>query len=148
MLSHTCKIHKPTRRGFTLIELLVVVLIIGVLLGIAIPLYLASVKNSSTTAVKANLRQIGLAAQSYYVKSVGVTYPTNLNQIAGAGTQYDLPVSINGAQGPNAVIYKIISGPTGPFQAEADETTIDSFGGTGTTDKMVYDLATNTYTIH
>jgi prepilin-type N-terminal cleavage/methylation domain-containing protein len=44
-----------TPAGFALIELLVVTLVIGTLLGIAIPLYLSSVRHASVQSVKANL---------------------------------------------------------------------------------------------
>ena len=72
-----------TRHGFTLIEILVVTLIIGTLMGIAIPLYLSSVRHASAQAIKANLRMIGQAGQVYYVKNG--RYPSSLGDIVGPG---------------------------------------------------------------
>jgi prepilin-type N-terminal cleavage/methylation domain-containing protein len=146
MQSPYLKARKNAKRGFTLIELLVVVLIIGVLLAIAIPLYLSSVRNSSTVATKANLREIGLASQSYYVKEG--KYPTSLGQITGSAP-FDIPPAFtSGTLGPRDVTYQIISGEAGPFQAQADENAVTDVFGTPAKESMVFDLQSNTYTIN
>ena len=44
------------RRGFTLIELMIVILIIAILVGIAIPVYLAIQTKADNTRAEANLR--------------------------------------------------------------------------------------------
>lgn len=51
--------------GFTLIELLVVVVIIGILIAIAIPLYLNYKQSAYATSVKADLHTMQLAEERY-----------------------------------------------------------------------------------
>jgi len=53
------------RRGFTLIELLVVMAILGLLLGIALPNYQASVARARDTVLKENLRVLRASIQAY-----------------------------------------------------------------------------------
>ena len=57
--------RKSKDAGFTLIELLVVISIIGMLIGMLMP-SLAGVRNTAVSVkCKSNLRQVGLAMQSY-----------------------------------------------------------------------------------
>ena len=52
-------------RAFTLVELLVVVSIIGLLIGILLPVLAATRKNVQKTTCASNLRQIGIAVQAH-----------------------------------------------------------------------------------
>ena len=54
------------RRGFTLIELLIVVVIIGILAVIAIPKFATTKGSAAMSKMKADLRNLATAQESYY----------------------------------------------------------------------------------
>jgi len=146
MQSPYLKARKNAKRAFTLIELLVVVLIIGVLLAIAIPLYLSSVKNAAIGATKANMRMVAMAGQALYVKDPTKGYTNKIGDLSGAGL--DLPPAFAGdTQGPKGVKYSCAPGadPT-HFIVTATEGGQDVFGDPAKTDDTAtFDLATNIY---
>jgi len=61
-------------RGFTLIELLVVIAIIAILVAFAYPVYTGVLERAKATKDMSNLRQIGLATQTYLNDSDGVLF--------------------------------------------------------------------------
>ena len=61
-----------SEQGFTLIELLVVIVILGILVAIAVPSYLAFRGNAQDAASTANVRSAIPAAEGYY--QTGSTY--------------------------------------------------------------------------
>jgi type IV pilus assembly protein PilA len=67
-------------RGFTLIELLVVVVIIGVLVAIAIPLYLNYRKGAANKSAAADVRGAITAVEQFYSDN-GNIYPANVNGV-------------------------------------------------------------------
>jgi prepilin-type N-terminal cleavage/methylation domain-containing protein len=138
------RVRKNRCTAFTLIELLVVVLILGILLAVAIPLYLSSVKNSATQMVKGNLRTIGQAALAYKMKNN--TYPSALGDVVGADK--DLQVA---PRGPRGVTYflagSIVTAIEGAIQTPRGRNRgEDIFGGTGTSDRATFNVATGEYT--
>ncbi len=64
MYAHFLRTMKKNRKGFTLVELMVVVVIIGILVAIAVPVYSNVTDKAEESAVLANLRTINGAIAS------------------------------------------------------------------------------------
>lgn len=92
--------------GFTLVELLIVIIIIGLLALIGIPMYLNQQNKAHDAAVKSDITNAALAADTYYTDALA--YPTTADGFAN--DQGD-PLATEGASyvafvGPqNYVIY-------------------------------------------
>ena len=70
------------KKGFTLIEMMIVVAIIAILVAIALPNMLGSRKAANEKAVLAELRTIGTALETYYIREN--KYPSGLNVLVDA----------------------------------------------------------------
>jgi len=76
---------KSREDGFTLIELLVVVVIIGILVAIAIPLYLNYQKGAHDKAAQSDLRAAVSTLQQCYTENNNA-YPAS-SAVTGSGTE-------------------------------------------------------------
>jgi type IV pilus assembly protein PilA len=75
---------KKGDEGFTLIELLVVVVIIGVLVAIAVPVYLNYRKGAADKSAQSDVRGGVSAVEQFYTDNNN-TYPANVTGQNGAG---------------------------------------------------------------
>jgi type IV pilus assembly protein PilA len=78
-------------RGFTLIELLVVVVIIGVLVAIAIPMYLNYRKGAENKSAESDVRGAISAVEQFYTENAN-QYPDDTDNSAAAGTALTLKI--------------------------------------------------------
>lgn len=82
MFGKLCRALKQ-QRGFSLVELMIVVIILGILVAIAIPVYRVSQKEAETKACKSNQRLIESAAEQYYLKEG--SYPSDVDALVNGG---------------------------------------------------------------
>ena len=82
--------RKAAESGFTLIELMVVMLIIGVLMAIAVPNYVAAVKAAKEATLKEDLHVLRQAIDSYTMDKQKA--PQSLQELVDSGYLKAVPV--------------------------------------------------------
>ena len=85
------KLNKKTlgnKRGFTLLEVLIVIVILGVIAGLAIPIYAAQVERARAQEALMNLGALRESAQRFYssYNSYTPTTPGTMTILANGGT--------------------------------------------------------------
>jgi len=78
-------------RGFTLVELLIVLLILGILIGLAVPRYLTALEQSRETTFCANVRSIISAMETYRMNQGTMEYPETVDQIIASPAYFSQP---------------------------------------------------------
>jgi len=91
------------QKGFTLVELMVVVVIIGILVAIAIPVYSNITAKANRSAVEANLRTIDGAIMMYKADQNITTDPSDVAALTPSYLAEE-------PEGPDNVAYSISSG--------------------------------------
>ena len=76
-----CRMLKRDSKGFTLVELMVVLLIIGILVAIAIPIYNKTQAEAQKKSCQANLRTIDGAIAQYRADGSDVSNLTAVEQL-------------------------------------------------------------------
>ncbi len=89
---------KKQDEGFTLIELLVVVVIIGVLVAIAVPVYLNYRQGAADKSAQSDVRGAVSAIEQYYTNN-GNVYPADVAATTGTAGKVTLTAQTGGTAG-------------------------------------------------
>lgn len=84
------------QKGFTLVELMVVVVILGVLVAIAVPIYNNVSADAKTKACLSNMRIIVGAGESFKAASATNAYPADIAALVSGGYLKSAPICKEG----------------------------------------------------
>ncbi len=118
------RLTRPVRsqRGFSLLELLIVLVILGILVGLAIPRYMASTVKAKQAEAQQLLQQIYLLQRTYYQRNDGYWIPD-----PGALASADNPYAFD------TLGFEVMSSARYRYQITG---TIDAFRATATADRL------------
>lgn len=71
------KLKRRLQRGFTLLELMIVIVIVGILVGIAIPNFAGAMDRAKISTLKGNMHTFQTLLETYGV-DYGAMYPTDV----------------------------------------------------------------------
>jgi len=94
---------RKNQKGFTLIELMVVVVIIGILVGIALPQFTVAHEKAKVKRAMAEIKNFKTVAMVIYAENG--TYPTNFSGMS----EYNIP---SGPKDPWNALYLYSDGPS------------------------------------
>jgi len=112
------KIRKETKmlwkKGFTMIELLVVLIILGILVAVAAPMYLANVNRAKVSEALASMGMIRQAEREYNTKhgSFLLVGSGNLANDPEAASNPGLNIKVGTAQYFSSAAYTVVAGGT------------------------------------
>ncbi len=120
----------PRGRGFTLIEMLIVVVVFGVLVSIAVPTYLNSIRKSRRTEAKSALLDLAAREERWY--TINNTYVATGLQL---GYTTNFPINLDTKPYYTMTVAQTASTYTLTATAENDQTndacgnyTLDNYG--------------------
>ncbi len=103
------------KKGFTMVELLVVLIILGILVAVAAPMYLANTNRARASEAVATMGMIRQAEREYFIKHNGylVVVSPNLPNDPEAAANQGLSINVGTAQYFSNATYSVSTAAAG-----------------------------------